>query len=171
MGAGGSAIAITSYLLKETHGENVPAKIYVSDRSQQRLDSMESIIKQLSPDSNVEYVLVAEPVDNDKILAKLKPYSLVINATGLGKDRPGSPLTNDCQFPQNSFVWELNYRGDLLFMKQAAQQQAEKALHIEDGWVYFIHGWTQVISEVFHITIGPNEFTQLEQIANQLHTT
>ena len=39
--------------------------------------------------------------------------SLVINATGLGKDRPGSPLTDHCKFPENGLVWELNYRGTL----------------------------------------------------------
>jgi hypothetical protein len=26
-------------------------------------------------------------------------------------------------------------------------------LQIEDGWTYFIHGWTRVIAEVFHLDI------------------
>ena len=29
----------------------------------------------------------------------------------------------------------------------------EHNLTIEDGWVYFLHGWTQVIAEVFHIEL------------------
>ena len=40
-------------------------------------------------------------------------------------------------------------------------------LQIEDGWTYFIHGWTQVIAEVFHIDIptsGPG-FDKLGEIA------
>jgi hypothetical protein len=38
---------------------------------------------------------------------------------------------------------------------------------VEDGWVYFLHGWTQVIAEVFGIEIptsGPR-FEALGAIA------
>jgi cytochrome c oxidase cbb3-type subunit 3 len=31
---------------------------------------------------------------------------------------------------------------------------------------YFIHGWTQVIAEVFQIAIGPQQFTELSRIAS-----
>jgi len=41
-------------------------------------------------------------------------------------------------------------------------------LIVEDGWTYFIHGWTQVISEVFHVEIGPPTIAQLSRIASQL---
>jgi hypothetical protein len=64
-------------------------------------------------------------------------------------------------------VWELNYRGDLIFLKQAEAQREIRHLQIEDGWVYFIHGWTRVIAEVFDIDIpvrGP-QFDQLSEIA------
>ena len=50
-------------------------------------------------------------------------------------------------------MWELNYRGTLEFMHQAEAQRERRGLLIEDGWTYFIHGWTQVIAEVFHIDI------------------
>ena len=92
---------------------------------------------------------------------------MVVNATGLGKDRPGSPLTDAVEFPENGIVWEFNYRGDLVFLDQANAQKAQKNLTIEDGWIYFIHGWTRVIAEVFHRDIptsGP-EFDQLSEIA------
>ena len=87
---------------------------------------------------------------------KSKEYSLIVNATGLGKDRPGSSLTDACNFPKNSLVWELNYRGDLRFMHQALEQKDEKNLYVEDGWIYFIHGWTLVIAEVFDMDIKVN---------------
>ena len=64
----------------------------------------------------------------------------------MGKDRPGSPLTDDCKFPMHGIVWEFNYRGTLEFMHQAEAQQEARDLKIEDGWTYFIHGWTQVIA-------------------------
>ena len=104
---------------------------------------------------------------NDAILAALPAGSLVINATGLGKDAPGSPLSDAAQFPQNGIVWELNYRGDLIFLDQANAERDGKKLQIEDGWTYFIHGWTQVIAEVFDIEIpvsGPS-FEEISRIA------
>ena len=100
-------------------------------------------------------------------MAGLKPGSLVINATGLGKDAPGSPLTDAAPWPEGGLAWDFNYRGDLVFLEQARAQQAAKRLHIEDGWVYFIHGWTRVIAEVFHIDIPTSgqRFDELSRIA------
>ncbi len=167
IGAGGSAIAITWYLMKKEHGANRPSRIVVANRSTPRLEEMQEIHKKLNSNIPVEYHHTPTPDLTDAILRQLKPGSLVINATGLGKDAPGSPLTGAAVFPENGSVWEFNYRGDLLFLEQAAAQQEERNLHIEDGWIYFIHGWTRVIAEVFHIDIpvkGP-EFAELSRIA------
>lgn len=167
IGAGGSAIAITWYLMKKEHGPNRPARIVVANRSTPRLEEMREIHRKLDSNIPVEYHHTPTPDLSDAILRQLKPGSLVINATGLGKDAPGSPLTDAAVFPKNGAVWEFNYRGDLLFLEQAAAQQEERNLHIEDGWIYFIHGWTRVIAEVFHIDIpvkGP-EFDELSRIA------
>ena len=93
---------------------------------------------------------------------------MVVNATGLGKDAPGSPMTQAAVFPENGLVWEFNYRGNLVFLDQARAQQQARHLHIEDGWTYFLHGWTQVISDVFNVDIpssGPL-FDELSQIAS-----
>ncbi len=158
MGAGGSTIALTWHLMQASRGVNRPSRIVVSNRSQPRLDHIRSIHEALGSDVPVDYVLAPKPEDNDAILATLKPGSLVINATGLGKDAPGSPLTDAAEFPQDGIVWELNYRGDLVFLDQANAQASARNLQVEDGWTYFIHGWTQVIAEVFDIalpTSGP----------------
>lgn len=167
LGAGGSAIAISSYLLNKSKGDNIPSKIIVGNRSQPRLDEIERIVKEINPDVKSEYYLTPEPEISDGLLKKVKPYSVVINATGLGKDRPGSPLTDNCEYPENCLVWELNYRGELDFMHQALKQKDAKKLHVEDGWIYFIHGWTQVIAEVFHIEIKGKIFDELERIAGE----
>jgi shikimate 5-dehydrogenase len=101
------------------------------------------------------------------LLAKIPSGSLVVNATGLGKDAHGSPLTNAALFPEQGLVWEFNYRGDLAFLEQARAQEKSCRLRIEDGWVYFLHGWTRVISDVFAVDIptrGPL-FDELSQIA------
>lgn len=167
MGAGGSTIALTWHLMQRSRGADRPSRIVVSNRSQARLDHIAAIHRQLGTDIPVEYRLAPRPEDNDAILAGMKPGSLVINATGLGKDAPGSPLTDQGVFPRQAVVWELNYRGDLVFLDQARAQEAALQLQVEDGWTYFIHGWTQVIAEVFDIEIpvsGP-EFDAIAAIA------
>ncbi len=172
MGAGGSAIAISSNLLNLSNGPNVPSRLIVSNRSQPRLDKIEKILTETNPEINreveLEFYLTPEPGQNDSILSRLKPYSLIINATGLGKDRPGSPLTDACEYPPNSLVWELNYRGALDFLHQAMAQKDSKNLLVEDGWIYFIHGWTQHMAEVFSLDISGDLFNQVESIANGL---
>lgn len=51
-------------------------------------------------------------------------------------------------------------------MHQALKQKERKNLHVEDGWTYFIHGWTHVIAEVFHIELTAEVFKELERVAN-----
>ncbi|MCI2395039.1 shikimate dehydrogenase [Aliiroseovarius sediminis] len=169
IGAGGSTIALTWHLMQESRGADRPSKIYVTNRSQPRLDHIRDIHERLGSDIACEYILAPTAQDNDRVLGMLKPGSLVINATGLGKDAPGSPLTFAGDFPQRAIVWELNYRGDLVFLDQAKAQKDAKSLQIEDGWTYFIHGWTQVIAEVFDVDIpvsGPR-FDEISRIAAQ----
>ena len=165
LGAGGSSLATSIYLMDPRHGKNRPSKIIVANRSKPRLEHMEQIHKELDYGVECEYYHCPTVEDNDKVLAKCKPCSLVANATGLGKDRPGSPLSDAAIFPEKGLIWEYNYRGDLLFLHQAQKQEAAQNLHVEDGWIYFIHGWTQVIAEVFHIDIDSKMIEKLSKIA------
>ncbi|MDE6938096.1 MAG: shikimate dehydrogenase, partial [Lachnospiraceae bacterium] len=165
LGAGGSTLAMSVYFAQEKFGDNVPKKIIIANRSVPRLESAREILEGIHPGIHFEYIHNPSPADNDRTLAGLKPHSLIVNATGLGKDGPGSPLTDQCEFPADSLVWEINYRGDLLFKRQAEAQAEQKRLHVEDGWIYFIHGWTQVIAEVFHIEIKGELLEQLSEIA------
>ena len=121
----------------------------------------------MNPDVKVEYHLITGSEENGRLLERLKPHSLVINATGMGKDRPGSPLSDGAKFPQDSLVWELNYRGERDFMYQALAQKDERNLYVEDGWIYFLHGWTQVIAEVFDIEMDGERFRRIEQLSNE----
>ncbi len=167
LGAGGSAIAITTYLMDPKHGTNRPSRIVVANRSPARLDEMQEIHEQLDCPIPIEYHLTPKLKDSDALLADLKPHSLVMNATGLGKDAPGSPLSDAAIFPSHGLIWDFNYRGDLVFLDQARAQATTRQLTIEDGWVYFIHGWTRVIAEVFDVDIpvsGPM-FDEISQIA------
>ena len=167
MGAGGSTIAITWHLMQRSRGADRPARIVVSNRSPARLEEIRRIHMELGSGIPTEYVLAPQSNDNDAVLGGLKPGSLIINATGLGKDAPGSPLTSAARFPRQAIAWDLNYRGDLIFLNQARAQRQERDLQIEDGWTYFLHGWTQVIAEVFHIEIpiGGPAFATISDIA------
>jgi len=156
LGAGGSALALASHLSKVAQNQVRPRRIVVSNRSAERLVDFRGAYDSLGSGLDLELVQASSPEINDALVCSAPEGSLIINATGLGKDAPGSPLTWDAKFPMKSYVWDFNYRGDLVFLRQAQAQQAERLLHIEDGWVYFLHGWTQVISEVLNIAILPS---------------
>ncbi len=164
-GAGGSALAISMYMMDPRHGENRPSRVVVTNRSQPRLEEMKRIHKQLDTGIECQYHHCPAFEQNDEVLASVAPCSVVMNATGLGKDRPGSPITDAGRFPEKALAWDFNYRGDLKFLDQARAQEREKRLTVEDGWIYFIHGWTQVIAEVFHIEIGADRIDELSRIA------
>jgi shikimate 5-dehydrogenase len=167
LGAGGSSVALCSYLARREHDANRPARIVVSNRSPSRLSEIKEIHHRQGVDLPVHYVLSPRPEDNDAVMQTLPPGSLVVNATGLGKDAPGSPLTDGARFPEHGMAWDFNYRGNLVFLDQARRQAAEGNLHVEDGWLYFINGWLSVIGDVFHRDIpfwGP-VFDELCSIA------
>lgn len=167
MGAGGSTIAITWHLTRPERGDDKPSRIIVSNRSQPRLDAIRRIHHAFGSDVPVDYVLAPEPRLNDAVMEDLPGGSLVVNATGLGKDAPGSPISNAGHFPVGGFAWELNYRGDLVFLRQAEAAAARRPLTVVDGWVYFIHGWTRVIADVFDVDIPVSgaAFDRLSELA------
>jgi shikimate 5-dehydrogenase len=167
LGAGGSAVALTWYLVQLRHRANRPARVHVADPSRPRLGHLQELHGSWGSGIPLECHVVDIPGTADAILESLKPGSLIVNATGLGKDTPGSPIAEEATFPANSLVWEFNYRGDLIFLRQAKAQQVARNLTIEDGWIYFVHGWTRVIADVFEVEIptrGP-EFDELARIA------
>ncbi len=167
MGAGGSTIAISWYLTRPERGADRPSRVVVTERSPERLEAVRRLHRELGTGVEVECVLTPSPADNDAVLAGLRPGSLVVNATGLGKDGPGSPLTDGARFPVDALAWDLNYRGDLVFLRQA--RRALEPARVHDGWVYFLHGWTQVVAEVFGVDIptsGPG-FDRLAAIAGE----
>lgn len=164
-GAGGSAVATLLHLINKPDAADRPRRFVVVNRSQGRLDSMKAMVEQLKTDIEVEYICNQDPVRNDAIMAAMPPYSIVINATGMGKDIPGSPITDAGLFPLNGIAWEFNYRGELDFMHQALAQVEARNIRVEDGWLYFLHGWTQVVAQVLHIDLDEALFQRLAAVA------
>lgn len=165
MGAGGATTAILACLSSGPGA--APVRIVISDSDPRRLDKIRSFHEETAANVEIELVEVRRPRDNDEVLETVNQSSLVVNATGMGKDRPGSPISDKAFFPERGFAWELNYRGELAFIAQARAQATMRLLHVEDGWIYFVHGWLAAIAEVFHLdvpTAGP-AFNVLAELA------
>ena len=166
LGAGGASEALVCSLL-DKHLPERPNRILITDRSADRLEENRKLHDRIGRTTEVTYHVVSSAEANDVVVNALPPHSVVVNATGLGKDAPGTPVTDDAQFPVNGYAWDFNYRGDLVFLDQARAQAAQRNLTVVDGWVYFLHGWTRVIAEVFNVpipTAGP-VFNKLSDIA------
>ena len=167
LGAGGSAAAITVHLVQS----QAAARITVVNRSARRLEALREMHAKLGSDVEVRYEENSDPRANDRLIAALAPRSLVINATGMGKDTPGSPITDAAVFPEGGYVWELNYRGELEFLQQARRQQASRHVHVEDGWRYFIHGWAVVMEHVFEIEINQERLARITAVSESERPT
>jgi shikimate 5-dehydrogenase len=167
-GAGGSAAATLLHLMDKPRRPDRPRRFAVVNRSAPRLDRMRAMVERHGTDIEVVYVLNADPAANDALMAALPPGSVVINATGMGKDTPGSPVTDAGLFARGGVAWEFNYRGELPFLHQALAQREARGIHVEDGWVYFLHGWTQVIAQVLHVPIDSGRFDRLARVAERL---
>jgi len=165
-GAGGAASAAALHLATRPDPDDCPRRVTLVDILPGRLAQVEALLGKANAGLEVETALNADPAANDTLMAALPAHSLVVNATGMGKDIPGSPITDEARFPRESVVWEFNYRGELDFLHQAQRQEAWRGLRVEDGWGYFLHGWTQVIAEVLQLALDGPMFAKLAQIAD-----
>lgn len=167
-GAGGSGKAMALHFINKKNPVDRPRRFIVTNRSEGRLLGMKAMVESLETDIEFIFVHTADPRVNDMVMASMPDYTVVVNATGMGKDSPGSPVTDNGIFPMNGIAWEINYRGELDFWHQAMAQKESRNLFIEDGWLYFVHGWTQVIAEVLHIDLDPVTFDNLNALASDL---
>jgi shikimate 5-dehydrogenase len=168
IGSGGSTTAIALHLSNKQSASDRPRRFVAVGRRQGSLDRLRQVVEQVPSDIVFEYILNQNPERNDALMAALPAGSLVINATGMGKDLPGSPITDRGLFPRHGIAWELNYRGELDFLHQARGQSATRGVTVEDGWLYFLHGWTQVIAQVLHHEINGDLFDRLAVIAEEI---
>ena len=166
LGSGGAGSALSFHL---GTSDDAPSRIICTALNPADLYHLRLLHERGGVDpARVEYLATADPRELDRVLAGLPAESLVVNATGMGKDRPGSPLSDDAVLPERGIVWEFNYRGSLEFLAQARAQAAARELRVHDGWRYFIHGWTQVIADVFHVPMPPETVDRLASAATKL---
>ena len=160
-GAGGATVALLVYLLMRAKSR--PQAVRLVDIRQDNLDQCRNVAEKLCASGMMlEYILNEDPTTNDAMVANLPAGSLIINATGMGKDLPGSPITDHVRFPEAASAWELNYRGERQFLKQAQKAGVRSA----DGWTYFMHGWSSVMSCVFNVRITPAVYADFCRVSD-----
>lgn len=167
MGSGGAGLALAAHLLERDAGDG-PKDILLTDVDRGRVESARRHLAEFATRRSTEIAAVAGAPDQDTALHALPAGSLVVNATGLGKDRPGSPIGDAARFPDHGLVWEFNYRGPRDFLEQARRQAPDRRLTVADGWVYFLHGWAHVIAEVFDLGLDEALLARLEHAADPL---
>ena len=136
LGAGGTAVALGRHLLARPRAP----RLVFADRRKEAVAHLRAALG-----DGVATRVGAGPWDD--LVASAGTGVLVVNATGLGKDRPGTPLSPFARFSPGAVVWELNYRGDLPLLAQARAQHV--AVH--DGWSLFCQGWAAALAAVLDL--------------------
>jgi shikimate dehydrogenase len=145
LGAGGTAIALGRHLL----GRRVPpARIVFADHAASAASHLRAVLEPRAAARGVDLVIEVGPGPWDDLVAASPPGALVVNATGLGKDRPGAPVSAAARYPAEAVIWELNYRGDLPMLRQARDQARERGLRVHDGWGLFCSGWAAALGPI-----------------------
>ncbi len=98
LGSGGAGTALSQQLGVRA---DRPTMITCTALTAAELDHAREVHQRSGMASDlVRYVVTAGPDDTDALMARLPAGSLVVNATGMGKDRPGSPLGPDVALPR-----------------------------------------------------------------------
>lgn len=142
-GSGGAGLALAMALSKLA---NPPTKVVLTEANRNRLSTVAKILGKSNALSMIELEYSEK---NQQLLDRSPQGSLLVNASGLGKDLPGSPVESFEGAPKDAIVWDFNYRGDLQFLDQARSIDLSKSPLIEDGWNYFISGWAHTMCRVF----------------------
>lgn len=145
LGAGGTAIALGRHLLGRP---TPPGRIVFTDRAAQAAAHLRAALEPRAAARGVDLVVHVGPGPWDEIVAASPPGALVVNATGLGKDLPGTPVSADARYPAGCVVWELNYRGDLSMLRLAHDQARDRGLRVHDGWGLFCNGWAAALGPI-----------------------
>ena len=159
LGAGGAGAALS---LGVSQVAPPSTRVVLTETSEARYEWLRT---SLVDRDDLELKRVTHPQETGDLLRSLPPRSIVVNATGVGKDVPGSPLPDDALFPEESTIWDLNYRGDLGFVRQAEDQAAARSLRVEDGWRLFVRSWADMLATMFDVQIDEGMFETLARIA------
>ena len=153
LGAGGAGVAIGVGLAHRLGRAPGPAGFVVADREVARVNHARTTLARVgAPEAWATGATTGGDSSlADALVSSLPPGSVVVNATGMGKDLPGSPLSDSVRFPERGIAWDLNYRGDRPFLGQAVAQASARGLAVADGWDYFAISWALHVARVFGV--------------------
>ncbi len=154
LGSGGSAAALALTHLLDIEqtlsvGRVVPRRavdgaLTIVARRASALPELEELLSRLPESDRIQLTVAVDSRERTSLTASQPAGSLVINATGLGKTEAGSPVDGAHAFPAGAVAWDFNYRGPLTFLEQAR----EAGVRTEDGWDYFLAGWSTALAAI-----------------------
>jgi shikimate 5-dehydrogenase len=163
-GAGATTAALMVHLYALGDDTEAPSVVSLVDIRAERAAALRGSLERWRPGLQVQ---TPSPEEAIAVLRELPPGSLIVNATGLGKDRPGSPLPCPAPWPSGALVWDLNYRGELQFLEDATRVAGELGLRVHDGWRLFLYGWSEALGCILGRRLSEAEFTALEHAAQE----
>ena len=174
IGAGGSAIALMLAMRLDIAGtltaqrpvlragQAARGPLTIVGRGQESLDNVRAVRDRCGiPRDAVGLLLAPDQDAAARHVGSAPPGSVVVNATGLGKIAPGSPLPDRAAFPPDAVAWDFNYRGPLTFLDQARHA----GVATEDGWDYFVAGWSAALAAITGLELTPGLLSRAAESA------
>ena len=151
LGGGGAGVALANTLV--SNDELGCTRVTIAEVDAGRATELRTLVSEWQPAIPVD--VIHTKGQSDMLVSSAGEGGLIANATGLGKDAAGSPISPQTTFPAGSIVWDFNYRfveqATPTFLEVARMQELEQRLTLEDGWDYFIWGWCGVMSNVVNL--------------------
>lgn len=169
LGCGGAGVALAYVLL--VNNNQFTGNVLMTDISNERIENVRNLLNKYDNNRRLRLYIIENTSETDEIINSMNTGSFVVNATGMGKDVPGSPISSHVTFPKNGCIWEYNYRGELDFYKLAITQKKAQNLSIFDGFDYFLHEWILAISRVLGIYIDDALFERLSKVATDIYNS
>jgi len=167
LGGGGAGLALANTLV--TDRSIACTGVTVTENYKLRAEQIRQRMSSWNSEIPVRVLNVCESADS--LVSEAGPGSLIVNATGLGKDKPGSPVTVSAEFPLYAHVWEFNYRfltqHEPTFLETALRNKHCRRLNVKDGWDYFIWGWLVVMATVVGLPVTEHYYSRFRVIADK----
>jgi shikimate dehydrogenase len=165
LGAGGSAAALCLHLLRR---RIPPRHIVVCQRDPRRAAEFSGLLADDAAATGIELQVHDGDGVWDEVLKSLPAGGLVVNATGLGKTGPESPVSPDVTLPRGVTVWDLNYRGPLPFLARAREQREQRGLVVHDGSMLFALGWLAALTALLDVVPSNDAAERFVAIAQEV---
>ncbi|WP_189765881.1 hypothetical protein [Streptomyces xanthochromogenes] len=162
LGAGGAGLALAC-VLTEASGVR---QVILTEQSSARRREVRHILEAAGLDGG--RVALAPATQNDSLVAEAPPGTLLVNATGLGKDTPGSPLADTTPLPARSLFWELNYRGQRPLLARAQATTGSTGGRAVDGWDFFVRSWFEALKTILETNWGRDELATFFRCAGEV---